>query len=134
VNHLIPGHPHVHVIVNGRDELGEDLVINGDYIAHGIRERASELVTLELVLSPQSSSSASSRAEIDQDRFTRVDRALIAEAAKVALTCGTRRPIRAASPTAHCGWHDLASWREWGLAREPRRAAAIERKAGADLA
>jgi hypothetical protein len=48
VNHFNTGHPHVHVIINGRDELGEDLVINGDYIARGIRERASELMTLEL--------------------------------------------------------------------------------------
>jgi hypothetical protein len=48
VNHFNTGHPHVHVLINGRDELGEDLVINGEYIAHGIRERASELVTLEL--------------------------------------------------------------------------------------
>jgi hypothetical protein len=48
VNHFNTGHPHVHVIINGRDELDEDLVINGDYIAHGIRERASELMTLEL--------------------------------------------------------------------------------------
>src|SRR6266849_5149895 len=47
VNHFNTGHPHVHVIINGRDELNEDLVINGDYIAHGIRERASELVTLD---------------------------------------------------------------------------------------
>jgi hypothetical protein len=31
VNHFNTGHPHVHVIINGRDELGEDLVINGDY-------------------------------------------------------------------------------------------------------
>jgi hypothetical protein len=28
--------------------LGEDLVINGDYLANGIRERASERATLEL--------------------------------------------------------------------------------------
>src|SRR5229473_1678500 len=48
VNHFNTGHPHVHVIINGRDELGEDLVINGDYIAHGVRERASELMTVEL--------------------------------------------------------------------------------------
>ncbi len=78
-NHFNTGHPHVHVIVNGRDELGEDLVINGDYIAHGIRERASELVTLELGPITEIEQRRKLAAEIDQDRFTRIDRALIAE-------------------------------------------------------
>src|SRR6266853_1546127 len=80
VNHFNTGHPHVHVIINGRDELGEDLVINGDYIAHGIRERASELVTLELGPVTEIEQRRKLAAEIDQDRFTRIDRALIAEA------------------------------------------------------
>ena len=80
VNHFNTGHPHVHVIVNGRDQLGEDLVINGDYIAHGIRERASELVTLELGPVTAIEQRRKLAAEIDQDRFTRIDRALIAEA------------------------------------------------------
>src|SRR5216683_1722117 len=80
VNHFNTGHPHVHVIINGRDELGEDLVINGDYIAHGIRERASELMTLELGPVTAIEQQRKVAAEIDQDRFTRIDRALIAEA------------------------------------------------------
>src|SRR5712675_833564 len=80
VNHFNTGHPHVHVIINGRDELGEDLVINGDYIAHGIRERASELMTLELGPVTAIEQQRKLAAEIDQDRFTRIDRALIAEA------------------------------------------------------
>ncbi|ABD89092.1 DUF3363 domain-containing protein [Rhodopseudomonas palustris] len=85
VNHFNTGHPHVHVIINGRDELGEDLVINGDYIAHGIRERASELVTLELGPVTELEQRRKLAAEIDQDRFTRIDRALIAEAGEGAL-------------------------------------------------
>jgi type IV secretory pathway VirD2 relaxase len=80
VNHFNTGHPHVHVIINGRDELDEDLVINGDYIAHGIRERASELMTLELGPVTAIEQQRKLAAEIDQDRFTRIDRALIAEA------------------------------------------------------
>ncbi|WP_199897681.1 hypothetical protein [Acetobacter okinawensis] len=32
VNHHNTGHSHVHVVVNGRDDLGEDMVINGDYL------------------------------------------------------------------------------------------------------
>jgi len=80
VNHFNTGHPHVHVIVNGRDELGDDLVINGDYIARGVRERASELATLELGPVTEIEQQRKLAAEIDQDCFTGIDRALIREA------------------------------------------------------
>lgn len=80
VNHHNTGHPHVHVIVNGRDDLGEDLVINGDYLAGGIRERASERATLELGPVTEIEQRRKLFAELDRDRLTRIDRALIAEA------------------------------------------------------
>ncbi|WAC61293.1 DUF3363 domain-containing protein [Brevundimonas sp. SL130] len=82
VNHFNTGHPHVHVIVNGRDDLGEDLVINGDYLAGGIRERASELATLELGPVTEIEQRRKLTAEIDQDRFTRIDRAILNEVAE----------------------------------------------------
>jgi len=80
VNHYNTGHPHVHVIVRGKDDLGENLVINGDYLANGIRERASELTTLELGPATEIEQSRKLSAEIDQDRFTRIDRAMSEEA------------------------------------------------------
>lgn len=80
VNHYNTGHPHVHVIVRGKDDLGENLVINGDYLANGIRERASELTTLELGPVTEIEQAHKLSAEIDQDRFTRIDRAMTEEA------------------------------------------------------
>ena len=80
VNHHNTGHPHVHVIVRGKDDLGENLVINGDYLANGIRERASELATLELGQVTEIEQTRKLSAEIDQDRFTRIDRAMVEEA------------------------------------------------------
>jgi type IV secretory pathway VirD2 relaxase len=80
VNHHNTGHPHVHVIVRGKDDLGENLVINGDYLANGIRERASELTTLELGPVTEIEQTRKLSAEIDQDRFTRIDRAMVEEA------------------------------------------------------
>ena len=79
VNHYNTGHPHVHVIVNGRDDMGADLVINGDYLANGIRERASELATLELGPVSEIEQTRKLAAEIDRDRFTRLDRAMVEE-------------------------------------------------------
>ena len=80
VNHYNTGHPHVHVIVRGKDDLGEDLVINGDYLVHGLRERASELASLELGPMTEIEQTRKLSAEIDQDRFTRIDRAMAGEA------------------------------------------------------
>ena len=82
VNHHNTGHPHAHVIVRGKDELGENLVINGDYLANGIRERASDLATLELGPVTEIEQSRKLSAEVDQDRFTRIDRAMTAEASE----------------------------------------------------
>lgn len=82
VNHFNTGHPHVHVIINGRDDLGEDLVINGDYLANGVRERASELASLELGPVTEIAQRRKLTAEIDQDRFTRIDRTMLNEVAE----------------------------------------------------
>ncbi|MCB1387028.1 MAG: relaxase/mobilization nuclease and DUF3363 domain-containing protein [Nitratireductor sp.] len=80
VNHHNTGHSHVHVIVRGKDELDGNLVINGDYLANGIRERASDLATLELGPVTEIEQSRKLSAEVGQDRFTRIDRAMTEEA------------------------------------------------------
>ena len=48
VDHHNTGHPHTHILLRGVAEDGKTLNIAGDYIAHGVRERASEIVTREL--------------------------------------------------------------------------------------
>jgi hypothetical protein len=58
---------------------GRILNIAGDYIAHGIRERASEIVTLELGRQTEQEVSRQLEREVDAERFTRLDRLLIAE-------------------------------------------------------
>jgi type IV secretory pathway VirD2 relaxase len=80
VDHFNTAHPHSHVVLRGRGRYGAPLFIAGDYIAHGIRERASELVTLELGPESQVEIRRKLEAEVDQDRFTRIDRALNQEA------------------------------------------------------
>ena len=79
VDHHNTGHPHTHIIVRGVLDDGRILNIAGDYIAHGIRHRASELVTLEL--GPQTAMDLQNklRQEVEAERLTRLDRMLIAE-------------------------------------------------------
>ena len=59
----------------------DDKILNiaGDYIAHGVRERASEIVTRELGRQTELEVTKQLEREVDADRFTRLDRMLIAE-------------------------------------------------------
>jgi type IV secretory pathway VirD2 relaxase len=81
VDHHNTGHPHTHILVRGVTDDGKRLDIAGDYIAHGIRERASEIVTLQLGRQTEQEVSRQLEREVDAERFTRLDRMLIAEQA-----------------------------------------------------
>jgi type IV secretory pathway VirD2 relaxase len=80
VDHHNTGHPHTHLMFRGITDDGKILNIAGDYIAHGIRARASEFVTLEL--GPQSEWEVQQklRLEVGEERLTRLDRVLLQEA------------------------------------------------------
>jgi type IV secretory pathway VirD2 relaxase len=79
VDHHNTGHPHTHVLLRGVTDDGKRLDIAGDYIAHGVRERASEIVTLELGRQTEQEVTRQLEREVDAERFTRLDRMLIAE-------------------------------------------------------
>jgi type IV secretory pathway VirD2 relaxase len=79
VDHHNTGHPHTHILVRGVTEDGKTLNIAGDYIAYGIRERAGEIVTRELGRQTELEVTKQLEREVDADRFTRLDRMLIAE-------------------------------------------------------
>jgi type IV secretory pathway VirD2 relaxase len=79
VDHHNTGYPHTHILLRGVTEDGKTLNIAGDYIAYGIRERASEIVTRELGRQTELEVTKQLEREVDADRFTRLDRMLIAE-------------------------------------------------------
>ncbi len=80
VDHFNTAQPHSHILLRGKDDQGQDLVIARDYIGHGMRQRASELLTLEL--GPQSEQELLKKFErqVDQERFTDLDRRLLRQA------------------------------------------------------
>jgi type IV secretory pathway VirD2 relaxase len=80
VDHFDTGHPHTHLLVRGATEEGKVLNIAGDYIAHGIRGRASEIMTRWL--GPQSELEVREQLskEIGAERLTKLDRDLLARA------------------------------------------------------
>jgi type IV secretory pathway VirD2 relaxase len=79
VDHHNTGHPHTHIMVRGVIDDGKILNIAGDYIAHGIRHRASELATLELGHQSEIEVARKLASEVDAERVTRLDRMLRAE-------------------------------------------------------
>jgi len=79
VDHHNTGHPHTHIIVRGVTDDGKILNIAGDYIAHGVRHRASERVTLELGHQSEIEVARKLATEVDAERLTRLDKMLLAE-------------------------------------------------------
>jgi len=65
---------HAHVIVRGKNDKGEDLVIGRDYISYGIRARSQELATELLGERSLEDIQKSLEAEIDAMRVTSLDR------------------------------------------------------------
>ena len=80
VDHWNTDNPHTHLIVRGRDDTGKDLIIAGDYIAHGFRHRAAELATEWLGPRTELEIQQTLQREVEQERWTSLDRTLQREA------------------------------------------------------
>jgi len=85
VDHWNTDNPHIHLLVRGVDDAGEDLVIARDYIARGMRSRAEDLVSLELGPKPEHEIRAGLEREATADRWTRLDREIRSRADEVGL-------------------------------------------------
>ena len=80
VNHWNTDNPHTHVVLRGKDDTGKDLIISRDYIAQWMRERAAELSTEWLGPRTEREIQQSLRRDVDQERWTDLDRTLQREA------------------------------------------------------
>lgn len=80
VDHWNTEHPHVHVIIRGRTDDGQDLVIDRDYIKQGMRDRAQELITQELGPRTDQEIRRALERQIDSERWTNLDRQLSRDA------------------------------------------------------
>jgi len=76
-DHTDTARPHTHVILRGKDDRGENLVIAPEYIAHGMRERVCELVSLDLGPRTDREIEARLRLDVEAERLTAIDRRLL---------------------------------------------------------
>jgi type IV secretory pathway VirD2 relaxase len=89
VDHWNTDNPHTHVVLRGKDDTGKDLIISRDYIAEGMRRRASELATEWLGPRTEQEIQRTMQHEVDQERWTGLDRTLQREAVDGLVRPGT---------------------------------------------
>lgn len=80
IDHWNTDNPHVHVILRGRADDGQDLVISRDYIKEGMRAQARDLVTMELGPRTELEIRGNLEREVEAERWTNLDRQLIRDA------------------------------------------------------
>jgi type IV secretory pathway VirD2 relaxase len=74
VSHFNTGHPHVHIALRGINDRGQELRLERDYIRLVIRRHAEDLCTAQLGYRTQADADEAQRREIDQCRYTSLDR------------------------------------------------------------
>jgi len=115
-DHFNTGHPHSHIVLRGRDGEGKDLVIARDYIAHGLRARAADLITRELGPETEIEAARKLQQEITAERLTRLDRSILRDASGGVLELGALSGREPAWQTARIG--RLRTLERMGLAGE----------------
>jgi type IV secretory pathway VirD2 relaxase len=72
-NHFDTDNPHVHIVLRGKDSADRDLVIDREYISHGMRSRAAEVATEWLGPKTERDIAQSVRREVGAERWTSLD-------------------------------------------------------------
>jgi type IV secretory pathway VirD2 relaxase len=116
VDHYNTGHPHTHVVLRGKDDRHQDLIIAREYLSHGMRERAAEIISLDLGPRSDREIEARLRAEVEQERFTSLDRALLRDVGEQGLLRSGTTVGDASQQTVRAG--RLHKLRHLGLAQE----------------
>lgn len=94
VDHWNTEHPHIHVILRGVREDGQDLVIARDYIREGLRDRARDLITQELGPRTDLDIRRGIERQIEVERWTPLDRQLVRDAGRHGVIDLTPAPDR----------------------------------------
>jgi type IV secretory pathway VirD2 relaxase len=93
VDHFNTEHPHTHILLRGVDDRAQNLIIAREYIAHGLRERAAEIVTRDLGPETILELEAKRRREVSAERLTDLDRGLLKSMDPARLVSKTDRHL-----------------------------------------
>ena len=94
VAHYNTEHPHVHVALRGVDQEGLAVRFRREDVRQGIRDVAGDLCTQQLGYRTQMDAEAAERREVQQFRFTSLDRAIMRSAQTVHAQDGKRDSLQ----------------------------------------
>ncbi|RAZ88863.1 type VI secretion protein [Mesorhizobium hawassense] len=77
VDHWNTDNPHLHIILRGHTDDGQDLVISRDYIKEGMRARAADLVSQELGPRSDLDIRRNLQRQVEAERWTQLDRQIV---------------------------------------------------------
>ncbi|ULH06450.1 DUF3363 domain-containing protein [Alcaligenes faecalis] len=92
VDHWDTDNPHTHIVLRGKADHGQDLVIAPEYMSQGMRDRAAEIATQWLGPRTQHEIDQSLHREVGQARLTSLDRSLLRAAPDHRLDLGHQTP------------------------------------------
>ena len=92
VDHWNTDNPHVHIILRGRTDDGQDLVISRDYIKEGMRARAQDLVTQELGPRTEQEIRRNLGRQVEAERWTDLDRQISRDSYRTGIVDLAPRP------------------------------------------
>ena len=90
--HRNTDNPHVHIAIRGRDEQGQTLRIPKDYIKQGMRDRAQDAATGQIGYRQEQDVLAAQIREVEQIRYTGLDRKLAKRAEEGPITVDPNNP------------------------------------------
>ncbi len=77
IDHYNTDDPHVHIVLRGKDEMGNELIMNKNYIKKGIRFRSREEATRQIGVRLNSDILRRREKTISQNRLTELDRDIL---------------------------------------------------------
>jgi len=89
VEHHNTEHPHVHVTIRGLRDSGELLRMSREYVQRGIRSIAEDRCTRQLGYRTEIDGAEAERREVDEKRFTSIDRRLVRNAGELRAGLGS---------------------------------------------
>jgi type IV secretory pathway VirD2 relaxase len=92
VDHWNTDNPHVHIILRGRTDDSQDLVISRDYIKEGMRARAQDLVTQELGPRTEQEIRRNLGRQVEAERWTDLDRQISRDSYRTGIVDLAPRP------------------------------------------
>jgi type IV secretory pathway VirD2 relaxase len=118
VAHWNTEHPHIHLILRGVRDDGENLVIARDYIKKGMRDRARDLITQELGIRNDQDIRREFERQMASERWTKLDRQLMGDVSKDGFTDLAPRPGQQPDAFHALKVGRLRKLEAWGLADE----------------